>query len=209
MRTLPHSAARSLLAVLLVAVAACSDAGRTPVSPAETRPHLLAANSSEQLTFGDTHLHVPNQVAYTVQMPASGQIYLLFGARIAYGSTAGNSPVLEVLVNGVPATASLLTKGLTYTYPNRGGTENHYRAIPGYPSLWGVFWSPDFTQNNVSTDYYFVQGGNAYGYAFNISSLVSYGQANTITLRNSGGYLADLGAPSPIIVIRNIVLSAS
>lgn len=134
MRTLP-TAARSLLAVLAMCLAACSDAGRAPVGPAETRPRLLAANSTEQLTFGDTYLNVPNQVTYSVQMPSSGQIHLLFGARLPYAHTAGNSPVLEVLVNGVPATANTLTKGTSYTYPNRGGTENYYRATPGGPSL--------------------------------------------------------------------------
>lgn len=72
-----------------------------------------------------------------------------------------------------------------------------------------MFWSPDFTQNNESTDYYFVQGGNAYGYAFNISGLVNHGQTNTITLANGGGYLVSMGVTSPTIILRNIVLSAS
>jgi hypothetical protein len=139
---------------------------------------------------------------------ATGTVTLRFDARIDMGSTAGNSTLLEVTVNGVPVTAAALAnKAPEYTYINRGGTEPYYQnrgsAFGQADAYWGLFWSPDFTRNNDPADFYAVSGGNAYTYVLDITALVNRGQANTVTLRNHGEWLVNLGL-QPVIYLRDV-----
>lgn len=206
-----HKAARAILVCLAAGLAACSDAGPLATTPDQAR--LLLANSSETLATG-LNLSNGSSVSWNVSMPASGTIRLSFDARINYGSTAGNSTIFEIKVNGTPVTSSYLyNKGSTYTYPNRGGTENYYDNRGSWygqsTSYWGLFWSPDFVSNNTSSNYYYVQNANAYTFVLDVSSLVSYGQVNTIQLVNQGGWVYSATGNSPTIVLRDVIVTAS
>jgi hypothetical protein len=202
MRKLLLNATRTLLVAAAVGVAGCSDRTRDPLAPQQGPAHRLVSGGSELLS-SNTNLSVSSGVTYSVQIPASGPVYLSFDGRINYPyGTAGNGSVLNVKVNGVAIPASTLTKGLNYSYPNRGGSENWYDNRGAGYSLWGLFWSPDFTSNNNSSDYYYVSGGNAYGYEFNITNNVNLGQTNSISLTNEGGWT---GA-SPTVVLNGITL---
>lgn len=203
MRGMLRTAARTFVAAFAVSLAACSDVTTPAVSPDEAAgPRRLASGSSEVLDWSRTlTTSGVNGITYSVSMPSWGPVYLSFNGRIDYPSTAGNSTVLQILVNGVAVTGNL-TKGSSYTYPNRGGTEAYFSNRSGGGYLWGLFWSPNFSQNNVSSDYYYVQGGNAYGYELDISGYVWYGQTNTITLSNQGSFLST----SPTIILDTVWL---
>jgi hypothetical protein len=193
-------------ATVLLGAAACADASN-PVSP-PARSHHLAANSTVTLSTGTT-LGVGSSVTYGESMPSSGTIYLRFDGRINYASTIGNSNILDIEVNGTPVTISP-TKGSTYTYGNQGRSENYFdnRGRSTGPSLWGLFWSPDFSSNASSSDYYYVSSGSPYTYEYNISSYINYGQTNTITLKNDSGWLQTITGLTPNVVFQNIQLQA-
>ena len=201
--------ARAIVLALAAGLTACSDAS-SPVAtltPGD-QPRLLVAGGTETLASG-LNLNNGSSVSWNVSMPSSGTIRLSFDARINYGSTAGNSTILELKVNGTPVTASLLyNKGSTYTYPNRGGTENYYdnrgSAWGQSTPYWGLFWSPNFSANNTSSNTYYVQGGNAYTYVLTISGLVNYGQVNTIEMVNQGAWVQAATGNSPTIVLQNV-----
>ncbi|HEX2077206.1 MAG TPA: hypothetical protein VHG08_05840 [Longimicrobium sp.] len=207
-----RNASRAVLLALSAGLTACAEAGG-PLAPEPEQPRLLLANSSETLATG-LNLSNGSSVSWNVSMPASGTIRLSLDARINWSSTAGNSTIFEIKVNGTPVTAThLYNKSSSYTYPNRGGTESYYAnrgsAWGQATSYWGLFWSPDFTANNTSSDYYYVQGGNAYTFVFTISGLVNYGQVNTIQLVNQGGWVQTATGNSPTIVLRDVIVTAS
>ena len=201
--------ARTFVAVTVTLGAAACAESSDPVSP-HGRPHHLAANSTVTLSTGTT-LGVGSSVTYGESMPSSGTILLRFDGRINYSSTAGNSTILEIQVNGTPVTVSP-SKGSTYTYGNQSRTENYYdnrgSSYGQSGSLWGLFWSPDFSSNSSSSDYYYVSSGSPYTYEYNISSYINYGQTNTITLKNSGGWVQTATGIAPSVVFQNIQLQA-
>ncbi len=199
---------RAILLGLAAVLTACGDADTPLVPIPEGPPRLLVYGGTETLASG-LNLNNGSSVTWNVSMPSSGTIRLSFDGRINYGATAGNSTILELKVNGTPVTASLLyNKGTSYTYPNRGGTESYYTnrlsAWGQTDNYWGLFWSPNFSANNTSSNYYYVQGGQAYTYVFTISGMVNYGQVNTIQMVNQGGWVQAAGGPSPTIVLQNV-----
>jgi hypothetical protein len=199
---------RAILLGLAAVLTACGDADTPLVPIPEGPPRLLVYGGTETLASG-LNLNNGSSVTWNVSMPSSGTIRLSFDARINFASTAGNSNVLELKVNGTPVTASLLyNKGTSYTYPNRGGTESYYTnrlsAWGQTDNYWGLFWSPNFSANNSSSNYYYVQGGNAYTYVLTISGLVNYGQVNTIEMVNRGGWVQASSGQSPTIVLQNV-----
>jgi hypothetical protein len=208
MRAALAKVGRAILLGLAAGLTACSDASGPLVAPVPDQPHLLLANSTETLATG-LNLTNGSSVTWNVSMPSSGTIRLSFDGRIDYPSTAGNSTILEVLVNGTPVTAAhLFNKDTLYTYVNRGGTENYY-ALRGAgwgqaAKYWGLFWSPDFVSNNTSSDYYYVQGAKAYAFVMNVSGLINYGQVNTIQLINRGGWVQSATGNSPTIALRDV-----
>jgi hypothetical protein len=211
MRGTLATAARTFAAALAIGLAACSDDTTAPLSP-EGGPRRLTAGgsallaSSVSLTPG-TGL---NSVTYTVTMPSSGPIRLSFDGRIDWPYTAGNSTVLEVLVNGIPVTTNYKSYPPSYYYANQGRTEAYYAnrgSAWGQPgSLWGLFWSPDFSQNNNPSDWYYVNHGSAYLYNFTISALVNYGQTNNITLRNLGNWVTVATGNTPNVILQSVTL---
>jgi len=211
MRATLNTVSRFIAAAAVLALAACSDQSPTDARSPGT-VHKVVLGGSETLA-GSLNLSVGSSGSWNVSMPTGAStIRLSFDARIASGSTTGNSNVLEITVNGYTVTGNL-SKGSTYSYPNRGGTESYYdwRGYSwGQPSnLWGLFWSPDFVQNNSSSDYYYVSGSNAYSYNFDVTGLVSQGYTNTIVLKNQGGWVYTATGTSPTIVLQNVVVTAS
>jgi hypothetical protein len=206
---------RTVAAGLALAIAAaCSDAGGgNPASPDGARPRLLTAGGYQLLASGPTTL-TPSSgltaISYTIGMPASGPIRLSFTGRIDWTSTAGNSNVLEILVNGNPVTLGNKFIPQTYLYANLGFSEDYYDdrgagwGQPGY--LWGLFWSPDYTANNIPSDSYFVWHGDAYSYDFDITNLVNLGASNTITLTNRGGWVVTATGNTPNVVLQTIAV---
>lgn len=211
MRAVVPKVARVVLLGLAAGLTACSDTSAPTLAPVPEQPRLLLANSTETLASG-LNLSNGSSVTWNVSMPSTGTITLSFDGRIDYPSTAGNSTILEIKVNGVAVNAAKLSnKDSLYTYPNRGGTENYY-ALRGYgqaAKYWGLFWSPDFTSNNTSSNYYYVQGANAYTFVLNISSLVNRGQVNTIQVTNQGGWVQSATGHSPTIALRNVAVQAA
>jgi hypothetical protein len=198
---------RALLLGLAAVLTACADAG-TPLVPTPDAPRLLVYGGTETLASG-LNLTNGSSTTWNVSMPSSGTIRLSFDGRINYGSTAGNSTIFEIKVNGTPVTSShLYNKGANYTYPNRGQTEAYYAnrgsAWGQATSYWGLFWSPNFSANNTSSNTYYVQGGNAYTYELTISGLVNYGQVNTIEVVNRGAWVQTATGNSPTIVLQNV-----
>lgn len=205
--------ARAIVVALAAGLTACSDAS-SPVAPrAPLPPRALLAGSTETLATG-LNLSNGSSASWNVSMPSSGTIRLSFDARIDYGSNIGNSTIFEIKVNGTPVTASLLyNKGSTYTYPNRSNQTESYYANRGSgwgqsTSYWGLFWSPNFSANNTSSNSYYVQGGNAYTYVLTISGLVNYGQVNTIQMVNQGAWVQSATGISPTIVLQNVKVQA-
>jgi hypothetical protein len=212
MKGMPAAITRTLAAAALAAgLAACSDVTTSdPLSP--STPRRLVTGGSELLTSSQTLTPTGstgvNAVTYSVTMPASGPIYLTFNGRINYGSTAGNSNVLKIVVNDITVTGTLKSSPSSYTYAgswsepywdNRGGSYGQ----PEY--LWGLFWSPDFSSNtNSGNSYYVSSPSNPYYYEFNITGLVRYSQANNITIRNLGGWVTTLTGSQPNAVLQNI-----
>lgn len=199
---------RAIMLGLAAALTACSDAGTPLVPVPDTAPSLLVYGGTETLASG-LNLTNGSSVTWNVSMPSSGIIRLSFDGRINYPSTAGNSTILELKVNGTPVTASLIhNKGSTYTYPNRGQTENYYdnrgSAWGQSAPYWGLFWSPNFSANHSSSNNYYVSGGNAYTYVLTISGLVNYGQVNTIEMVNRGAWVQTATGNSPTIVLQNV-----
>ncbi|HET7229423.1 MAG TPA: Ig-like domain-containing protein [Longimicrobium sp.] len=153
-------------------------------------------------------LAVGQASSWTVTPASTGAVTLRFDARIDAGSTAGNSTLLEVTVNGVPVTPAVLAnKAADYTYTVRGGTEPYYQNRGSFAGqadpYWGLFWSPDFSQNNDPSNYYAVAGGQAYTFVLDLSAMVNRGQVNTVTLRNHGEWLQNLGL-APVIFLRDV-----
>jgi hypothetical protein len=204
--------ARAIVVALAAGLTACSDASNPVASRAPAQPRLLAAGSTETLATG-LNLNNGSSVTWNVSMPSSGTIRLSFDGRINSGSTAGNSTIFQIKVNGTPVTdVNLYNKSATYTYPNRGGTESYYAnrgASWGQATnYWGLFWSPNFSANNTSSNTYYVQGGNAYTYVLTISGLVNYGQVNTIEMVNQGAWVQSATGLSPTIVLQNVKVQA-
>jgi hypothetical protein len=204
---------RTLVAGLALAMtAACSDSSTSPVSPEGAKPRLLSAGGYQLLSSGTTLTPTSGLtgVSYTVSMPASGPIYLSFTGRINWSSTAGNSNVLEILVNGNPVQLAHKTWPQSYWYSNQGFGEDYYddRGLgwgqPGY--LWGLFWSPNFSANNTSSNSYYVSHANAYSYDFDITNLINLGQSNTIALNNRGGWVVTATGNTPSVVLQNIAV---
>lgn len=199
---------RAILLGLAAGLTACADAS-TPLVPVPDVPaSLLVYGGTETLASG-LNLNNGSSATWNVSMPSSGTIRLSFDGRINYGSTAGNSTIFDIKVNGVKVTsAHLFNKGVTYTYPNRGQTERYYAnrgsSWGQADSLWGLFWSPNFSANNTSSNTYYVQGGQAYNYVFTISGLVNYGQVNTIEVVNRGAWVQTATGISPTIVLQNV-----
>lgn len=209
MRAAIPKVVRAVLFGLAAGLAACDEVS-APLAPAPDEPRLLAANSTETLATG-LNLTNGSSVTWNVSMPSSGTIRLSFDGRINYSTTAGNSTIFEIKVNGVKVTdAHLYNKGTTYTYPNRGGTEPYYekRSSLQADKYWGLFWSPDYVRNNTSTDFYYVQGANAYNFVLTISGLVNYGQVNTIEMVNQGAWVQSATGTSPTIALRDVKVQA-
>jgi hypothetical protein len=202
-------AARAILVVLAAGLTACSDTGNPVAARAPHPPRLLAAGSTETLATG-LNLTNGSSVSWNVAMPSYGTIRLSFDARINYASTAGNSTIFDIKVNGVKVTsAQLYNKSATYTYPNRSNQSEGYYANRGASwgqadNYWGLFWSPNFSANNTSSNTYYVQGGNAYTYVLTISGLVNYGQVNTVEMVNQGAWVQAATGTSPTIVLQNV-----
>ncbi|WP_420125541.1 hypothetical protein [Longimicrobium sp.] len=205
---------RTVAAGLALAIAAaCSDAGGgNPASPDGAQPRLLTAGGY-QLLSSSTTLHPTSgltAVSYTIGMPSSGPIRLSFSGRINWSSTAGNSNVLEILVNGNPVTLSNKFIPQTYWYSNQSFGEDYYDdrgaawGQPGY--LWGLFWSPDFTANDIPSDPYAVWHGDAYSYDLDITNLVNLGASNTITLTNRGGWVISATGNTPNVVLQTLAI---
>ncbi|HEX2206335.1 MAG TPA: hypothetical protein VHG93_01530 [Longimicrobium sp.] len=200
---------RVILLGLAAGLTACADASAPLVPVPEGPPRLLVYGGTETLATG-LNLNNGSSVTWNVSMPSSGTIRLSFDGRINYGSTAGNSTLFEIKVNGTPVTdVHLYNKGATYTYPNRGNQSEGYYANRGAPwgqpvKYWGLFWSPNFSANNTSSNTYYVQGGNAYTYVLTISGLVNYGQVNTIEMVNRGAWVQSATGISPTIVLQNV-----
>ncbi len=211
MRTALRNATRTLLVAAAVALSACADGD--PLGVSSTGPaHRLLANSSETLSSG-INLTPGSYGSWNVAMPSGINIITLsFDGRINWSGTAGNSNVLEIVVNGYTVTGNL-QKGSSYTYGNYSLTEPYYddrgAAWGQANDYWGLFWSPDFVQNNTSTNSYYVSGGNAYTYVFDVSGLVSPGQTNTITITNRGGWVYTATGNTPTVVLRDVVVTAS
>ncbi|HET6233240.1 MAG TPA: hypothetical protein VFE05_24400 [Longimicrobiaceae bacterium] len=202
MRKLLRYASHILVAAATLGIAGCSDSPADPIAPKQGPAHRLTSGGYELLS-SNTNLSVSSGVTYSVQIPSSGPVYLSFDGRINYPyGTAGNGSVLNVKVNGVAIAANTLTKGTSYYYPNSNRTENWYDNRGAGYSLWGLFWSPDFTSNNNSSDNYYVSGGGAYSYTFDISNYVNLGQTNSVALTNEGGWTG----VSPQVVLNSISL---
>jgi hypothetical protein len=197
----------------LAIAAACSDAGGgNPVSPNDAQPRLLTAGGY-QLLSSSTTLHPSTgltAVTYTIGMPASGPIRLSFTGRINWSNTAGNSNVLEILVNGNPVTLSNKLAPQAYLYSNLGFSEDYYDdrgagwGQPGF--LWGLFWSPDFSANNIPSNSYFVWHGDAYSYDLDITNLVNFGASNTIKFSNRGGWVVTATGNTPNVVLQTVAV---
>ena len=214
MKGMPAIITRTFVAAVLAAgLAACSDVTSSDtLSPSV--PRRLAAGGIEPLTSSQTLTPAGstgvNAVTYSVTMPASGPIYLTFNGRINYASTAGNSNVLKIVVNGITVTGTYKSSPTSYTYSgswsepyydNRGGSYGQ----PEY--LWGLFWSPNFSANTVSGGSYYVSNTSTpYYYEFNITGLIRYSQANNITISNLGGWVTSLTGIQPNAVLENITL---
>jgi hypothetical protein len=116
--------------------------------------------------------------------------------------------VLKIVVNGITVTGTYKSSPTSYTYSgswsepyydNRGGSYGQ----PEY--LWGLFWSPDFSANTVSSNGYYVSNTSTpYYYEFNVTGLIRYSQANNITLSNLGGWVTSLTGMQPNAVLENI-----
>ena len=160
MKGMPAVITRTLAAAVLAAgLAACSDITTSePLSQKPSTPRRLLAGGSQLLTSSQTLTPTGstgvNAVTYSVTMPASGPIYLTFNGRIDWPNTAGNSNVLKIVVNDIVVSGTYKTSPSSYSYSwgsepywdNRGGSYGQ----PEY--LWGLFWSPDFSQNRVSSN---------------------------------------------------------
>ncbi|HYR11240.1 MAG TPA: hypothetical protein VEQ60_25895 [Longimicrobium sp.] len=200
---------RAFLIGLAAGLTACSDGSAPLVPTPQTPPRLLVYGGTETLASG-LNLTNGSSVTWNVSMPSSGTIRLSFDGRINYGSTAGNSTILQLKVNGTPVTANLLfNKDSIYTYPNRGNLKENYFANRGAgwgqaDRYWGLFWSPNFTANNSSSNQYYVSGGKAYNYVLTITGLVNYGQVNTIEMVNQGAWVQSATGNSPTIVLQNV-----
>lgn len=211
-RTLANLTRTLVAGLALTAAAACSDGGGSLVGPDGAKPRLLSAGGYQLLSSGTTL--TPSSgltgVSYTVAMPSSGPIYLSFAGRLNWSSTAGNSNVLEILVNGVPVTANMKTWPTSYYYSNQGWSEPYYdnrgSSWGQSTSLWGLFWSPDFSSNNNWSNSYYVSHGAAYSYDFDITSLINLGQSNTITINNQGGWVVTATGNTPSAVLQNIAV---
>jgi hypothetical protein len=203
MRAATQPALRILAAAIVLG--ACSDPGPTAVrAPAQV--HRVALGGSETLA-GSLNLSVGSYGNWNVSIPSGAtSVHLVFDGRIDWSYTAGNSTILHVAVNGYTVTGTL-QKGSTYTYPNRGGTESYFDNRGSYwgqgQPFWGLFWSPDFYSNNNSSDYYYVQGANAYTYDLDVSSLIRTGQVNTV----NWVYIAT--GISPTIALQNVYVTAN
>lgn len=211
MRAVLRSPTRLLVAAAAaLGMAACSDQSPTAVrTPGSI--HRVVLGGSETLSSG-LNLSVGSYGSWNVSMPTGARIIRLsFDGKLYSGSTAGNSTVLEITVNGYTVTGGL-QKGSTYSYPNRGGTENYYdnrgSAYGQSTSLWGLFWSPNWSDNNTSSNYYYVSGANAYNYVFDVTGLVSQGQVNTIQITNQGGWVYTATGTSPVINLQNVSVTA-
>lgn len=212
MRAALRSPTRLLVAAAAaLGLAACSDQSPTAArSPKEIRRVTLGG--TETLSSG-LNLSVGSYGNWNVSMPTGAtSIVLSFDGKISSGSTAGNSTILEITVNGYTVTGGL-RKGSTYTYPNRGGTEYYYdnrgSSYGQSTSLWGLFWSPNWSDNNTSSNYYYVSGANAYSYVFDVTGLVSQGQVNTIQIKNQGGWVYTATGTSPVVNLQNVAVTAN
>ena len=118
MPTAVPKVARVIVLALAAGLAACSDAS-TPVAPlAPHQPRHLVSGGTETLATG-LNLTNGSSATWNVSMPSSGTIRLSFDARIDYPSTAGNSTIFDVKVNGVKVTsAQLYNKGANYIFPD-------------------------------------------------------------------------------------------
>ncbi|HEX6749398.1 MAG TPA: hypothetical protein VF092_19035 [Longimicrobium sp.] len=214
MKGMPAAITRTVAAALLAAgLAACSDMDITSSETLSPKaPRRLASGGSELLTSSQTLTPSGstgvNAVTYSVTMPASGPIYLTFNGRIDWPSTAGNSNVLKIVVNGITVTGTLKSAPASYSYS--WGSEPYWdnRIGSAQPeTLWGLFWSPDFTANTVSTNgYYVTSPSNPYYYEFDVTGLIRYSQANNITISNLGGWVKTLTGNQPNAVLQNISL---
>ena len=216
MRGMPAAITRTFAAAMLAAgLAACSGMDITSSDTlTPSAPRRLATGGSELLTSSQTLTPTGatgvNAVTYSVTMPASGPIYLTFNGRINWASTAGNSNVLKIEVNGITVDSTYKSSPRSYTYAgswsepyfdNRGGSYGQ----PEY--LWGLFWSPDFTANTSSGNSYYVSSpSNPYYYELNITGLIRYSQANNIVIRNLGGWVTSLTGNQPNAVLQNITV---
>jgi hypothetical protein len=198
-------------AAAALGMAACSDQSPTAVrTPQSIRKVTLGG--TETLSSG-LNLSVGSYGSWNVSMPTGASIITLsFDGKVYYSSTIGNSTILEITVNGYTVTGGL-QKGSTYSYPNRGGTEYYYDNRGSYwgqsTNLWGLFWSPNWSDNNTSSNYYYVSGGNAYNYVFDVTGLVSQGQVNTIQIKNQGGWVYTATGLSPQVNLQNVAVSAN
>lgn len=185
-----------------VALAACSD-GDDPLLPA-SGSRLLAASVTLPAAPGDS------VATYDVTVPRSGRVFLRLEGRIVGSTTAGNSNVLEILVNGAPVTPAHKTGFTTYDYDNQMRSEPYYDtrgAQWGQPGpLWGLFWSPDFDANNDPTNRYHVSRGDAYAYEFDITGLLNRNGSNEISVANRGGWVVTAIGTAPTVILRNVSL---
>ncbi|HSU14966.1 hypothetical protein [Longimicrobium sp.] len=214
MKGMPAAITRTFVAAVLAAgLGACSDVTSSDVGRGPSAPRRLATGGSELLTSSQTLTPVGstgvNAVTYSVTMPASGPIYLTFNGRIDWPNTAGNSNVLKIVVNDIVVSGTYKSSPASYSYS--WGSEPYWAfrgASYGQPEyLWGLFWSPNFSQNTVSSDgYYVTSPSNPYYYEFNITGLVRYSQANNITIRNLGGWVKTLTGNQPNAVLQNITV---
>lgn len=206
------SAIRRVLvgAVMAATLSACAESAVQVELPEEASRITLTPGSSAVLASSLTQ-SIGSSATWNVTTPSSGGTILLsFTARVQFSSPAGNASILEILVNGQRVTGTLVNKGASYTYQS-GGTEDYYatRGLGQAHPYWGLFYSPDFVQNDLPGGTYSVVGGNAYRYVIDITPYVTAGTSNSITLTNQGGWISTLtGLTTLDIVFANVVVQA-
>ena len=147
---------------------------------------VLLASGMGIVSTASSDVYIPYDDSYEVrlQAPNTEKVYLVVIARIDWHRLAGAADIMQIKVNGNTITGTqLINKGPTWTYAD-GRTFPYYNIHN--TSSWAIFYSPDFTSNNIAQSGYRVIEGNAYTYKFNVTGMVNRGQMNTVTIRHSG-----------------------
>ncbi|MBK8946447.1 MAG: hypothetical protein IPM32_14420 [Ignavibacteriae bacterium] len=168
----------------------------------EPEPTPAASWSIITLAPGEDTVHTSKKRAWSSDIYSSDVVLLSIEARIGWHSLAGGAWIMEILINDKPVTGELLVnKPITFTYAD-GRIFNYYSggAELELPPYWILFYSHDYESNNTLESKYQVLEGQSCLYIFDITSLVEYGQENTVELINRGERVSDiLDQPIPLV----------